>query len=186
MAEKFFWKREGIGGMHSHMLKHTRTHTHTHTHISLPLPPAPSPSLSRKPRCIPYVNFLDEHQEKYKKCLPFVTADAKPGCKFARNGSEGVWERERECWRRPNSLGINAYLSRYGKQHLNDNECLRAALKDLSYSASSQFATPLWHCRFHLVYPPGGRFNRHFVASVNRRRCTLYKSSGQGPGAVHL
>lgn len=30
------------------------------------------------------------------------------------------------------SFGINADLSSYGNQHLNDNECLRAPLKDLS------------------------------------------------------
>lgn len=53
-------------------------------------------------------------------------------------------------------MGINAYLSRYGKQHRNDNECLRTALKELSYSASSQFETRLGRCRFHLVYSVGG------------------------------
>ncbi len=64
-------------------------------------------------------------------------------------------------------MGINAYLSRYGNQHLNDNECLRTALMELSYTASSQFETLLQHCRFHVVYSLGGHFNRHFGASLN-------------------
>lgn len=70
---------------------------------------------------------------------------------FSRNG------RERESAEGdPTAWGINAYLSRYGNQHLNDNECLRAALKELSYSASSQFENVLRRCRLHLVYSPGG------------------------------
>lgn len=97
-------------------------------------------------------------RRKYKKHLPFVTADAKQGCKFTHDGKE-----KRECTEGGlTALGINAYLSRYGNQHLNDNECLRVALKEPSYSASSQFETRLQHCRFHLVYPVGGHFNRHF------------------------
>lgn len=88
--------------------------------------------------------------------------------------------------RRPNSLGINAYLSRYGNRHLNDNECLRATLTELSNSASSQFETALRRCRFHLVYSLGGHFSRHFGACMSRRRYAFNESSGQGPGAAHL
>lgn len=91
-------------------------------------------------------------------------------------------QRERECWRRPNSFGVNAYLSTYGNQHLNDNECLRAAKKELSCSACSPFEA-LWvpSC----LFTEGKGVGEVGLIWANRAMF-LYKSSGQGPGAAHL
>lgn len=134
----------------------------------------------RQTQMHPVHQFLGQASRKVQKSA-FCNCWCKAGLQIRPQ-----CERERERWRRPNSFGINAYLSSYGNQHLNDNECLRAALKELSYSAHSPFETLLRCCRSHLVYSLGGHFNRHFGASLNRRRYALYKSSGRGPGAAHL
>lgn len=47
---------------------------------------------------------------------------------------------------------LNADLSSFGKQHLNDNEYLKVALKKLSNSANSLFKVLRPHGSCHLVF----------------------------------
>lgn len=80
----------------------------------------------------------------------FVSADAKLRCGEERQNETGVGVGGLLFVQESNSFEISAYLSSYAKQHLNYNECLRVALKEMSCSANSPFKMLLLHCRFPL------------------------------------